>query len=45
VVTASGKNLPAEFVIHAVIQSDTEPVTRQTVARAWRSALERAQEW
>jgi len=28
-----------------VIQSDTEPVTRQTVARAWQSALERAREW
>jgi len=45
VVTAGGGDLPAEFVIHAVIQSDTEPVTRQTVARAWRSALERAHEW
>lgn len=45
VVTAGGGDLPAEFVIHAVIQSDTEPVTREGVARAWRSALERAQEW
>ena len=38
-------HLPAEFVIHAVIQSDTEPVTRDGVARAWRSTLEQAQEW
>jgi O-acetyl-ADP-ribose deacetylase (regulator of RNase III) len=33
VVTAGGGGLPAEFVIHAVIQSDTEPVTREAVAR------------
>ena len=45
VVTGGGGDLPADFIIHAVIQSDTEPVTRQTVARAWQSALERAREW
>jgi len=45
VVTAGGGSLPAEFVIHAVIQSDTEPVTKEAVARAWLSALERAVEW
>lgn len=45
VVTAGGGGLPAEFVIHAVIQSDTEPVTPGAVARAWLSALQRAQEW
>jgi len=45
VVTAAGGDLPAEFVIHAVIRSDTEPVTRDGVARAWQSALQRAQEW
>lgn len=45
VVTGGGGDLPAEFVIHAVIQSDTEPITRETVARAWLSALERAREW
>lgn len=45
VVTAGGGALAAEFVIHAVIQSDTEPVTRDGVTRAWRSALQRAQEW
>jgi O-acetyl-ADP-ribose deacetylase (regulator of RNase III) len=45
VVTAGGGGLPAEFVIHAVIQSDTEPVTRGGVARAWQSVLEQAQAW
>ncbi len=45
VVTGGGGDLPAEFVIHAVIQSDTEPVTRLGVETAWRSALQRAQEW
>ena len=45
VVTAGGGSLPAEFIIHAIIQSDTEPVTREAVARAWLSALERAREW
>jgi O-acetyl-ADP-ribose deacetylase (regulator of RNase III) len=45
VVTAGGGDLPAEFVIHAVIQSDDEPVTRAGVARAWQSALEQAQAW
>ena len=28
-----------------MIRSDTEPVTRDGVARAWQSALQRAQEW
>lgn len=45
VVTGGGAGLPAEFVIHAVIQSHTEPVTRHGVEVAWRSALQRAQEW
>jgi O-acetyl-ADP-ribose deacetylase (regulator of RNase III) len=45
VVTAGGGDLPAEFVIHAVIQSDTEPITRDGVTRAWRSTLQQAQEW
>ena len=45
VVTAAGGDLPAEFVIHAVIQSRDEPISRRGVARAWRSALERAREW
>lgn len=45
VVTAAGGDLPAEFVIHAVIRSETEPVSRGSVARAWLSALHQAQEW
>jgi len=45
VVTAGGGDLPAEFVIHAVIRSETEPVTRGNVARAWLSTLHQAQEW
>jgi O-acetyl-ADP-ribose deacetylase len=45
VVTAGGGDLPTEFVIHAVIQSREEPISRRGVARAWRSALERAREW
>ena len=45
VVTAAGGDLPAEFVIHAVIRSETEPVTRGNVARAWLSTLHQAQEW
>ena len=45
VVTAAGGDLPAEFVIHAIVQSDTEPVTRRSVEVAWRSSLQRAQEW
>ena len=45
VVTAGGGELPAEFVIHAVIRSETEPVTRGNVARAWLSTLHQAQEW
>lgn len=45
VVTAGGGDLPAEFVIHAIIQSRQEPVTKRGVARAWRSTLERARQW
>lgn len=45
VVTGGGGDLPAEFVIHAIIQSQTEAISPQGVARAWRSALERAREW
>ena len=45
VVTAAGGDLPAEFVIHAVIRSETEPVTSGSVTRAWRAALQQAQEW
>jgi len=45
VVTAAGGDLPAEFVIHAIIRSETEPVTRGNVARAWLATLHQAQEW
>lgn len=45
VVTGAGGDLPSEFVIHAIIQSETEAVSYHGVARAWRSALERAREW
>ena len=44
-VVTGGGDLPSEFVIHAVIQSDSEPVSRASIARAWLSALQRAQEW
>jgi O-acetyl-ADP-ribose deacetylase (regulator of RNase III) len=45
VVTAAGGDLPAEFVIHAIVQSEAEPVTKRSVEVAWRSALQRAREW
>lgn len=45
VVTAAGGDLPAEFVIHAVILGREEPISSRGVSRAWRSALERAREW
>jgi len=45
VVTGGGGDLAADFVIHAVIQSETEPVSPGAVARAWLSALQRAREW
>lgn len=44
VVTGSG-DLPAEFVIHAIIQRGTEPATVDGVRRALRSVLERASDW
>ena len=44
-VVTGGGDLPAEFVIHAVIRSETEPVSKDGVRRAWASALRRAQEW
>lgn len=45
VVTAGGGELPSEFVIHAVVESPTEPPTRAGVTRAWQSALQQAQAW
>lgn len=45
VVTAGGGDLPAEFVIHAIILGRDEPISSRGVSRAWRSVLERAREW
>ncbi|HTY07515.1 MAG TPA: macro domain-containing protein [Gemmatimonadales bacterium] len=46
VVTAGGGDLPAEFVIHAVIREDPgQAPTPDLVARAWRAALQQAAEW
>ncbi len=44
VVTAGG-DLPAEFVINAVIRSDQEPVTPDGVRHAIKSVLQRATDW
>ena len=44
VVTAAG-DLPVELLVHAVVSSPTERVTRDGVRRALRSALQRAREW
>jgi O-acetyl-ADP-ribose deacetylase (regulator of RNase III) len=41
VVTGSG-DLPVELIIHGVVSSDDEPVTRATVRLALMSALQRA---
>lgn len=44
VVTGAG-DLPAELLVHAIVMSSTERVTRDGVRRAFRSALERVREW
>jgi O-acetyl-ADP-ribose deacetylase (regulator of RNase III) len=44
-VVTGGGDLPAEFVIHAVIRDQREPVTRVTVRHALTSALQRAVDW
>jgi O-acetyl-ADP-ribose deacetylase (regulator of RNase III) len=44
VVTAAGQ-LTAEFVIHAVIQGQDEPVSAEGVRRTLLSALQRAKDW
>lgn len=44
VVTGAG-DLPAELMIHGVIQSETEPVTIDGVRRALRSVLQRTVDW
>jgi O-acetyl-ADP-ribose deacetylase (regulator of RNase III) len=44
VVTAAG-DLPVELLVHAIVTSLTERVTRDGVRRAFRSALQRTREW
>jgi O-acetyl-ADP-ribose deacetylase (regulator of RNase III) len=44
VVTGAGE-LPVELLVHAIVSSATERVTRDGVRRAFRSALERASAW
>jgi O-acetyl-ADP-ribose deacetylase (regulator of RNase III) len=44
VVTAAG-DLPVGLLVHAIVSSSTERVTREGVRRAFRSALERANAW
>lgn len=44
-VVTGGGELPTEFVIHAVVRSVQEPVTREGVRRALISALQRAVDW
>jgi O-acetyl-ADP-ribose deacetylase (regulator of RNase III) len=44
VVTGAG-DLPVELLVHAIVSSPTERVTREGVRRAFRSALERTREW
>jgi O-acetyl-ADP-ribose deacetylase (regulator of RNase III) len=43
VITPAG-DLPAQFIIHAVLQSAEEPVTSQTVQRALVNVLRRARD-
>jgi O-acetyl-ADP-ribose deacetylase (regulator of RNase III) len=44
VVTGAG-DLPVELLVHAIVTSATERVTREGVRRAFRSALQRTREW
>lgn len=44
VVTAAG-DLGVDLLVHAIVSSETERVTRDGVRRAFRSALERAAAW
>ena len=44
VVTGAG-DLQVELLVHAIVSSTTERVTREGVRRAFRSALERASAW
>lgn len=44
VVTGAG-DLAVDLLVHAIVSSQTERVTREGVRRAFRSALERASAW
>jgi len=44
VVTGAGA-LPTSFIVHAVISSRDEPVSRDSVRRAFTSALQRVESW
>jgi O-acetyl-ADP-ribose deacetylase (regulator of RNase III) len=44
VVTGAGE-LPVELLVHAIVMSPTERVSRDGVRRAFRSALQRTREW
>jgi len=44
-VVTGGGDLTAELVIHAIIRSATEPVSRDSVRRALTAALQRAADW
>lgn len=45
-VTAASAGVVAEFVIHACIRDEpNQAPTREVVARAWRAALQQADEW
>ena len=44
IVTPAG-DLEVELMVHAVVCSDTEPVSRASVRRALTSALQRATDW
>lgn len=45
VVTAAGGDLPAEYVIHAIILGRDEAISPTGVRRAWQAALAQAREW
>jgi O-acetyl-ADP-ribose deacetylase (regulator of RNase III) len=44
IVTGAGE-LPVELLVHAIVTSPTERVSREGVRRAFRSALQRTREW
>lgn len=44
-VLTSAANLSADFVVHAIVRSVTEPVGETTVHRALQNALRRCVEW